>query len=363
MRVGVRVPVTSLCPCSREISDYGAHNQRGYVEIDVTSWPTASPIWFEDLVDVAEGAASAPIYSLLKRADERHVTMRAYENPAFVEDIARDVVVALQADRASRRITPCASSTRRASTTTTPSRRSAGGGGVSPPTEHLGDHGLHRRQGAPDAAADDRRLRARPRARRGRHRAARVARAGRAALPGPAARPPHARRRGGARARPRVSISIVSAGYGLLGGRRSRSRPTSAPSRGCRSRAPAWAGRLSSASTVARSCSSAARRRDRAPGRRLLRRVRLDRRRPSAPRGRALRGTTALRMRAERGRARLALTTNDTRRFACGLVGLKGEVAGRLLARLADRPGDAWSSSTTSSTCSTRSKPGEPRRR
>lgn len=95
VRVGVRVPVTSLCPCSREISDYGAHNQRGYVEIEVACQP-GEQVWFEDLIDVAESAASAPIYSLLKRVDERHVTMTAYENPAFVEDIARDVVVALR---------------------------------------------------------------------------------------------------------------------------------------------------------------------------------------------------------------------------------------------------------------------------
>ena len=80
VRVGVRVPVTSLCPCSREISDYGAHNQRGHVEIDVACQP-GEQIWFEDLIDVAEAAASAPIYSLLKRVDERHVTMTAYENP------------------------------------------------------------------------------------------------------------------------------------------------------------------------------------------------------------------------------------------------------------------------------------------
>ncbi len=97
VRVSVRVPVTSLCPCSREISDYGAHNQRGYVEIDV-GCDAGEQVWFEDLIDVAEAAASAPIYSLLKRVDERHVTMTAYENPAFVEDIARDVVVALRQD-------------------------------------------------------------------------------------------------------------------------------------------------------------------------------------------------------------------------------------------------------------------------
>ena len=97
LRVGVRVPVTSLCPCSREISDYGAHNQRGHVEITVLCRPGES-VSFEDLVDVADAAASAPIFSLLKRVDERSVTMTAYENPAFVEDIARDVVVALKSD-------------------------------------------------------------------------------------------------------------------------------------------------------------------------------------------------------------------------------------------------------------------------
>lgn len=97
VRVGVRTPVTSLCPCSKEISDYGAHNQRGYVEIDVTCAPD-SFVWFEDLIDMAEQSGSAPIYSLLKRPDERHVTMQAFENPAFVEDIARDTALLLKAD-------------------------------------------------------------------------------------------------------------------------------------------------------------------------------------------------------------------------------------------------------------------------
>jgi GTP cyclohydrolase IB len=95
--LGVRVPVTSLCPCSREISDYGAHNQRGYVDIDVLCNPDTT-IWLEDLIEIAEAAASAPIYSVLKRVDERQVTMQAYENPVFVEDIARDVVLALRDD-------------------------------------------------------------------------------------------------------------------------------------------------------------------------------------------------------------------------------------------------------------------------
>jgi GTP cyclohydrolase I len=96
--LGTRVPITTLCPCSREISDYGAHNQRGTIELDV-SFDLAKdvrPIDFGDLIHIAEEAGSAPIYSLLKRTDERSVTMQAYENPAFVEDIARAVAVELQ---------------------------------------------------------------------------------------------------------------------------------------------------------------------------------------------------------------------------------------------------------------------------
>jgi GTP cyclohydrolase FolE2 len=95
-----RVPITSLCPCSREISDYGAHNQRGSIEIRVSfdlSTET-EPLDFVDLITAAEEAGSAPIYSLLKRTDERYVTMQAYENPAFVEDITRAVALALRPD-------------------------------------------------------------------------------------------------------------------------------------------------------------------------------------------------------------------------------------------------------------------------
>lgn len=98
----VRVPVTSLCPCSKEISDYGAHNQRGFVTIAVRGVPgddgEPALIWIEELVEVAERAASSPIYPLLKRSDERHVTMQAYDNPVFVEDIVRDVAVQLRDD-------------------------------------------------------------------------------------------------------------------------------------------------------------------------------------------------------------------------------------------------------------------------
>jgi GTP cyclohydrolase IB len=98
----VTVPVTSLCPCSKEISDYGAHNQRGYVTVDVRSTREDSGvpqlIWIEEIIEMAERAASAPVYPLLKRPDERHVTMQAFDKPAFVEDIVRDVVVQLQND-------------------------------------------------------------------------------------------------------------------------------------------------------------------------------------------------------------------------------------------------------------------------
>jgi GTP cyclohydrolase I len=94
------VPITSLCTCSREVSDYGAHNQRGSIEISVNFAFTdaAQPLHFSDLIELAEEAGSAPIYSLLKRTDERYVTMRAYENPAFVEDITRAVAAALKPD-------------------------------------------------------------------------------------------------------------------------------------------------------------------------------------------------------------------------------------------------------------------------
>jgi GTP cyclohydrolase IB len=98
--LGVRVPVTSLCPCSKAISDYGAHNQRTYVTVEVrtVSKPAGSFVWIEELVEVAESSASAPVYPLLKRPDERYVTMQAYDNPAFVEDIVREVALKLRRD-------------------------------------------------------------------------------------------------------------------------------------------------------------------------------------------------------------------------------------------------------------------------
>ncbi len=100
--LGVRVPVTTLCPCSKEISDYGAHNQRGYVDTRVRSIlqadGTRALIWIEELVELVERSASAPVYPLLKRADERYVTMQAYDKPMFVEDVVRDVAQSLQRD-------------------------------------------------------------------------------------------------------------------------------------------------------------------------------------------------------------------------------------------------------------------------
>jgi len=88
----VKVPVTTLCPCSKAISRYGAHNQRGLVTVQVRSRKT---VWIEDLIAVVEKSASSELYSLLKRQDEKAVTERAYENPVFVEDLVRNVVLEL----------------------------------------------------------------------------------------------------------------------------------------------------------------------------------------------------------------------------------------------------------------------------
>jgi GTP cyclohydrolase I len=99
--LAVRVPVTSLCPCSKAISDYGAHSQRTYVTMEVRTGGhrlEEDLIWIEELIEIAEACSSAPVYPLLKRPDERHVTMLAYDHPAFVEDIARDVALRLRAD-------------------------------------------------------------------------------------------------------------------------------------------------------------------------------------------------------------------------------------------------------------------------
>jgi len=84
----VKVPVTTLCPCSKAISQFGAHNQRGQVTYAVRFY---KPIWIEDLIQLVERCASSELYSLLKRPDEKVVTERAYENPVFVEDLVRNV--------------------------------------------------------------------------------------------------------------------------------------------------------------------------------------------------------------------------------------------------------------------------------
>ena len=95
----VGVPVKSLCPCSKEISDYGAHNQRSLVTIRVEiASPDTAPIEWHELVRFAEDAASSELWPMLKRAEEKWVTERAYENPKFVEDLVRDVALALNAD-------------------------------------------------------------------------------------------------------------------------------------------------------------------------------------------------------------------------------------------------------------------------
>ncbi len=95
MWIRVVVPVTSLCPCSKEISAYGAHNQRSHVTITAKA---ASHVWIEELIEIAESEASCELYGILKRSDEKHVTERAYDNPKFVEDIVRDVAVRLNRD-------------------------------------------------------------------------------------------------------------------------------------------------------------------------------------------------------------------------------------------------------------------------
>lgn len=92
----VAAPATSLCPCSKEISQYGAHNQRCRIEAKIR---THGPmLWIEQLVTLLEAAASVPVFAVLKRPDEKWVTEKAYENPKFVEDIVRDLSIAMQAD-------------------------------------------------------------------------------------------------------------------------------------------------------------------------------------------------------------------------------------------------------------------------
>ena len=91
----VKANVTTLCPCSKAIAKYGAHNQRGEVTVQIRS---RDVVWIEDVIGVIESSASSELYALLKRQDEKAVTERAYENPVFVEDLVRNVAVKLNAD-------------------------------------------------------------------------------------------------------------------------------------------------------------------------------------------------------------------------------------------------------------------------
>lgn len=96
--LSVDVPVTALCPCSKEISEYGAHNQRSVIHCTV-ELTAGHMLWIEDLVQLLEEQGSAQLFPVLKREDEKFVTEYAYDHPKFVEDILRDVVTALRADR------------------------------------------------------------------------------------------------------------------------------------------------------------------------------------------------------------------------------------------------------------------------
>ena len=92
--VGVAVPVSTVCPCSKAISERGAHNQRGIVTVELEMGPF---FWLEDIITLVEDAASSPVYSVLKREDEKYLTERAYDNPRFVEDLVRDVYAKIRA--------------------------------------------------------------------------------------------------------------------------------------------------------------------------------------------------------------------------------------------------------------------------
>ncbi|MFP3091560.1 GTP cyclohydrolase FolE2 [Treponema sp. TIM-1] len=91
--VSVAIPVTTVCPCSKAISDRGAHNQRGIVRLELELGPF---FWLEDIIDMVEKSASSPVYSLLKREDEKYITEHAYDNPKFVEDLVRDVYITIR---------------------------------------------------------------------------------------------------------------------------------------------------------------------------------------------------------------------------------------------------------------------------
>lgn len=94
MQLLLTVPVTTLCPCSKEIAEWGAHNQRGYVRVRIQP---EGMLWLEDVIAMIESAGSAPLYPVLKRPDEKYVTELAYQNPRFVEDLVREVALAFDA--------------------------------------------------------------------------------------------------------------------------------------------------------------------------------------------------------------------------------------------------------------------------
>jgi GTP cyclohydrolase I len=93
--LSVDVPVTTLCPCSKSISEYGAHNQRGLVRIHARFDPNGAFVDFEDIIHRVEKTSSCEVFALLKREDEKYVTEQAYENPVFVEDLVRDIALSL----------------------------------------------------------------------------------------------------------------------------------------------------------------------------------------------------------------------------------------------------------------------------
>ena len=96
--LALKIPFTSLCPCSKEISDFGAHNQRSICKVRL-EFKNISDIKIFDIIDLIENQGSAKIYPVLKREDEKFVTEAAYQNPKFVEDILRDTVIALRGDK------------------------------------------------------------------------------------------------------------------------------------------------------------------------------------------------------------------------------------------------------------------------
>ena len=93
----VKVPIQLLCPCSKEISKYGAHNQRGIASVSLRM-KHGSIVWIEEVISICENAASSPVYSLLKRSDEKYVTEYAYDHPRFVEDVVRNIFLPLDTD-------------------------------------------------------------------------------------------------------------------------------------------------------------------------------------------------------------------------------------------------------------------------